>query len=86
MRVRNLEQDFSGILYWRLPEDEFMNAKKEVYEAEVSRGKRLRLSIKIESCGAVSTIKFRRCNGNADAGDAEYRSRHGGYRGRGWFR
>ncbi|KAH7712341.1 hypothetical protein AAVH_20305 [Aphelenchoides avenae] len=72
MRFRNLEQDLTGILDWRLTEDKSKNAKEEVFTAVDALGKRLRLSIKSESFdGATSTVEFRRseqcqCKANVD--------------------
>ncbi|KAH7706117.1 hypothetical protein AAVH_26673 [Aphelenchoides avenae] len=71
MRFRNLEQDLSGIFDWRLPGDHSLDGK-EVYTAVDAPGKRLRLSIGMESFdGAISSIEFRRfeqcpCKGNVD--------------------
>ncbi|KAH7713299.1 hypothetical protein AAVH_19356 [Aphelenchoides avenae] len=59
LRVRNLEQDLTGILGWRLTTNKTMD-NMEVYTAEDSRGKRICLTITTKSDGTVSMIEFRR--------------------------
>ncbi|KAH7712340.1 hypothetical protein AAVH_20304 [Aphelenchoides avenae] len=74
MRFRNLEQDLTGILDWRLPEADPYSSK-EVYTAVDALGKRLCLSLRKESSGAVSTIEFRRsqeCRCRSDWGNAHH--------------
>lgn len=88
MRVHKVEQDFTGILAWRLhPEDNFRKADKEVYEAEDSLGKHIRLLVRMAPCGAITELEFRRaekcrCKRNDDGHAAGYcNSRRGGFGG-----
>ncbi|KAH7713296.1 hypothetical protein AAVH_19353 [Aphelenchoides avenae] len=59
LRVRNVKQDLTGILGWRLTKDKSIG-NMEVYTAEDSHGKRICLTITTKSDGTVSGIEFRR--------------------------
>ncbi|KAH7701832.1 hypothetical protein AAVH_31029 [Aphelenchoides avenae] len=88
MRVRNLEQDLSGILGWRITKNKNFD-NNEVYTAEDSRGQRICLTInRLDSLTMKewgwrsSTIDFRRskqCRCKSACAPQDYVSNDGNF-------